>query len=94
MNIQLETNNSLIPFGKYKDKTVGEVLKINPNYLKWMKEKCGNVTLSRHILIELKHRLYTMNDHKPSNTYRSRFNNDYLVTGDPQIDFDLSLCGQ
>lgn len=94
MNINLETNNSLIPFGKYKNKTVEEILKIDPNYLKWMKEKCENITWSDSVLSSLKDKLFSMTANKPSNLYKRRFNNDYLVTGDPQIDFDLGMCGQ
>jgi len=31
--------DSVLEFGKYKDKSVKEILEINPGYIKWIKEK-------------------------------------------------------
>jgi len=31
--------DSVLEFGKYKNKSVKEVLEINPGYIKWIKEK-------------------------------------------------------
>lgn len=46
--------DSLITFGKYKDKTVQDVLEENPGYLRWFSENVDKYSLAEDIIEELK----------------------------------------
>jgi len=39
MNKLIKNRNSALTFGKYKGKTIEDILKINPQYIKWLKDE-------------------------------------------------------
>lgn len=77
--------NKTITFGKYKDKTVGEVLEDNCTYLIWVYENCSNQTL-------VSKKLYEICKEKIVEEQQTKTTRTYLSTNDKAIDHFLKDC--
>jgi hypothetical protein len=92
INYQINTKDCLIPFGKYKNKTVQDVVNTEPSYLVLMKEKFKNIQFGNKLSKDIDTLEFVIAIDKTL-SYKTGDDN-YLVTGDVHADYDLGLCGQ
>lgn len=51
--IRFDTENDVFTFGKYKGKSIKEVLKTNPQYVVWVIENVKNTFIHESILVQV-----------------------------------------